>query len=267
MRDSIAIKWRGGESAGYTDVFPAQLFADEGSQVVTHDVVGPRYGHYPAKCKVSVRGVTAHLDYELFPRFNNDHDMLLGVLRIVFRDPDRVSVSKVLWKPRGKSFKPAKVAVVEYSLPRFGSYRPPKSSANRATRRVRERPGQLRFRRLLKVVYGGRCCLSACPVPAALEGAHIDPYVGPASDYPQNGLLLRKDLHALLDSGMVAFHPVTRVAYFAPEARTWPEYKKWHGATRLRAPETPHREYGPSQGALERRWRRFVDEHGHVHQR
>src|SRR5271155_3471993 len=42
-----------------------------------------------------------------------------------------------------------------------------------------------------------------------LEAAHISPYRGLQSNHPQNGLLLRADLHSLFDLGMLAVDPLT----------------------------------------------------------
>ena len=36
-----------------------------------------------------------------------------------------------------------------------------------------------------------------------LDAAHIQPYLGPASNHIQNGLLLTKEFHALFDAGYV----------------------------------------------------------------
>ena len=40
-----------------------------------------------------------------------------------------------------------------------------------------------------------------------LDAAHIQPYLGPRSNHPQNGLLLTKEFHALFDAGYVTVTP------------------------------------------------------------
>ena len=40
-----------------------------------------------------------------------------------------------------------------------------------------------------------------------LDAVHIQPYLGPASNHPQNGLVLRTDLHRLYDAGYVTVTP------------------------------------------------------------
>jgi len=44
-----------------------------------------------------------------------------------------------------------------------------------------------------------------------LDAAHIQPYLGPRSNHPQNGLLLRTDLHRLFDDGYVTVTPQLRL--------------------------------------------------------
>ncbi|MDW4548403.1 HNH endonuclease [Defluviimonas sp. D31] len=76
---------------------------------------------------------------------------------------------------------------------------------------VARRRGQARFRAELLEAYEGRCCISGCDFTEALEAAHIAPYRGPQSNHPQNGLLLRADLHTLFDLGHLAISENFRV--------------------------------------------------------
>ncbi len=50
----------------------------------------------------------------------------------------------------------------------------------------------------------------------ALEAAHIVPYRGEGSHHPQNGLLLRADLHSLFDLGLLAVDSATMKVRLAP---------------------------------------------------
>ena len=70
-----------------------------------------------------------------------------------------------------------------------------------------QRRGQPEFRRKLLEAYGRRCAVTGCDVEAALEACHIIPYKGPETNtnHTSNGLLLRADLHALFDLGLIAF--------------------------------------------------------------
>lgn len=69
---------------------------------------------------------------------------------------------------------------------------------------VEVRPEQALFRRRLFIAYGGRCAVSGCSVVQALDAAHLR-----GRDWRKghnnaiDGILLRKDLHALYDSQLL----------------------------------------------------------------
>ena len=75
---------------------------------------------------------------------------------------------------------------------------------HRALVSIVQRRGQPAFREQLLKLYGSRCAFSGCAVVEVLEAAHIVPYKGPETNHPQNGLLLRTDLHTLFDLGLLA---------------------------------------------------------------
>ncbi len=60
------------------------------------------------------------------------------------------------------------------------------------------------------------------PVEPVLEAAHIQPYLGPASNHVQNGLLLKADVHKLFDAGYVTVTPDYR---FRVSERVRAEYE------------------------------------------
>lgn len=68
------------------------------------------------------------------------------------------------------------------------------------------REGQDRFRTAVLLAYGGRCAVTGANAPAALEAAHIVPYMGPGTNRVSNGLALRADVHRLFDRGALAVH-------------------------------------------------------------
>src|SRR5207244_4015138 len=70
-------------------------------------------------------------------------------------------------------------------------------------------PGVPDFRRRLLKAYGGRCAISDCNCSEALEAAHIRGYGGEETNHVQNGLLLRSDLHSLMDLGKIGVDPHT----------------------------------------------------------
>jgi hypothetical protein len=80
----------------------------------------------------------------------------------------------------------------------------------RAVRQIVARQGQSVFRAALLDAYQGRCAVTGCDAPAALEAAHLRPYRGPDSNTVSNGLLLRADVHTLLDLRLLAPDPGTR---------------------------------------------------------
>jgi hypothetical protein len=83
------------------------------------------------------------------------------------------------------------------------------------------RRGQPKFRDQLLTAYGGRCAITGCNVVDILEAAHIVPYKCPKTSHVTNGLLLRADIHALFDLGLVAVDEDAMVVLLSPElART-----------------------------------------------
>lgn len=102
---------------------------------------------------------------------------------------------------------------------------PPEDSLRaRAARfaKVAVRPEQAAFRRRVFLEYRGACVVTGCTIPEALDAAHRD---GRDWRLGQNrgadGLLLRKDIHALYDAklvsidegGTVTFHPNVEAHY------------------------------------------------------
>lgn len=79
-------------------------------------------------------------------------------------------------------------------------------------RNQKKRIGQAAFRGRVLEAYGGRCTITGANCPEALEAAHIQPFVSLASNHVQNGLALRKDLHALFDTGLITITPSFEVA-------------------------------------------------------
>ena len=84
---------------------------------------------------------------------------------------------------------------------------PPEDLAD-ARRRVQaevvRRQGQGRFRDGLRRAHGDCCAATGNAPPEVLEAAHVDPYLGPQSNRPDNGLLLRADIHTLFDLHLLA---------------------------------------------------------------
>lgn len=71
------------------------------------------------------------------------------------------------------------------------------------------RPDQAAFRDSLMSRYNGRCAISDCDVEATLEAAHVIPFSESIAlrNEPKNGLLLRADIHSLLDRALLVIDP------------------------------------------------------------
>lgn len=72
------------------------------------------------------------------------------------------------------------------------------------------RLGQGTFRVLVTDVYRRRCAVTREKTLPALDAAHIRPYADGGAHEATNGLLLRRDIHSLFDSGYVTITPDLR---------------------------------------------------------
>ncbi|MGF6764826.1 putative RNA-binding protein with PUA-like domain [Paraburkholderia sp. GAS33] len=99
----------------------------------------------------------------------------------------------------------------------------------RVTRGIKIRRGQKNFRDALLAAYDGRCAITGCDIQDVLEAAHITPYLGPETNHVTNGLLLRTDLHTLLDCHLLGIEPATKRVLLAPSLRTSVDYGHLHG--------------------------------------
>jgi len=149
------------------------------------------------------------------------------------------------------------------SLEKAGEFDP--SDDRDARRRIQaaivRRYGSQRFRDALLEAYEGRCAVTGCNVPAALEAAHIKPYNGQKTDYVTNGLLLRGDIHTLFDLNFLGIEPDSlkiTLAYSLDDS----SYKKYNG----RVIGTPSDDtLRPNRQALQRKWKEFQTAGGTTH--
>jgi len=98
-----------------------------------------------------------------------------------------------------------------------------------AVRPVVQRPGQGPFRAKLRQWYGDHCMVTGTKVWDVLEAAHISPHLGPDDDVPQNGLLLRADIHALFDRDLLGIEPDNFRIELHPDIAREDEYKALSG--------------------------------------
>ncbi|MDZ7953236.1 HNH endonuclease [Nostoc sp. DedQUE09] len=107
------------------------------------------------------------------------------------------------------------------------------------------RQGQSQFRQSLLKAYSCKCAITNFDAEAALEAAHIIPYIETENNNPSNGLLLRADLHTLFDLNLIAINPKTMMVHISPILQNT-EYQIIDGI-KLRVPEDkichPKQEY------------------------
>jgi predicted restriction endonuclease len=123
----------------------------------------------------------------------------------------------------------------------------------RIARDVVVRQGQAQCRGALIRAYEGRCAIAGCDSPYTLEAAHIRPYRGEHTNIVANGLLLRADIHALFDLGLLAVNPATRTVVISDQL-SGDHYKSLQGRP-LNLPANP--ELHPNHGLLTERWTWF----------
>lgn len=89
---------------------------------------------------------------------------------------------------------------------------PDQAERKYASRLVRQRLHQARFREAVMSAYGGRCAITGLPEPRLLDAAHI---IGDAEDdglpIVPNGLPLSKVHHAAFDANLIGIDPDYRV--------------------------------------------------------
>lgn len=106
----------------------------------------------------------------------------------------------------------------------------------RVTAAIVRRRGQQAFREALIQRYQGCCMVTGCDVVAVLEAAHIVPYQGMDTNHPENGLLLRADIHTLFDLGLLAISEKLRVIVHPSLLRT--THGELNGRALLLPPDT-----------------------------
>jgi hypothetical protein len=124
----------------------------------------------------------------------------------------------------------------------------------RVLRQIVRRRGQPKFRSTLMTAYSGRCAVTGYEAGDALEAAHIRPYKGPESNTLSNGLLLRADIHTLLDLKLLAINPQNREIAVS-QLLSATQYGSLSGQP-IAEPALPSQR--PSQDALDALWQEFT---------
>ena len=94
--------------------------------------------------------------------------------------------------------------------------------------RVVRREGQGTFKSRLLDAYGRRCAITGERTEPVLDAAHIQPYLGPRSNHPQNGLLLTQEFHTLFDRGFVTVTPELVVRVSPRLQESWGNGKRYY---------------------------------------
>lgn len=108
------------------------------------------------------------------------------------------------------------------------AFPPGTSRTDRVMREIALRRRQATFRDALLQAYGMRCLISECTVSGVLEAAHITPWSSTSNNSPDNGLLLRADVHTLFDLHLLTVTPKGLVQVAPTAARSAP-YDEYHG--------------------------------------
>ena len=114
------------------------------------------------------------------------------------------------------------------------------------------REGQGGFRLRLLDAYGNQCAITGEHTVPVLDAAHIQPYLGPASNHVQNGMLLTKEFHALFDLGYVTITPERTVkvsSHLKKDFANGRRYYPYDGQSLAKLPQDAHLQ--PSEDALE----------------
>lgn len=127
----------------------------------------------------------------------------------------------------------------------------------RIARQICERRGQPNFRNELRKRYGDECLATGCKVLAVLEAAHIKPYQGEKDNHPENGLLLRADIHTLFDLDLLGIEPKSLRIELHPSLADSAAYKHLAGKT-LRCSAKQR----PSKDAMKLRYEQFKERLG-----
>lgn len=116
-------------------------------------------------------------------------------------------------------------------------------------RSIKTRRGQSKFRERLMSAYGSQCVITGCSIEGLLEAAHITPHAEHTDYDVRNGLLLRSDIHTLLDLNLIGIDDTYRVRVSPRLCNT--EYWIYDGQQMNRFPT--HLADNPSREALRQR--------------
>lgn len=112
------------------------------------------------------------------------------------------------------------------------------------------RPQQPAFRAAVMKACESTCAISGCRTEEALEAAHVVPVSQGGGYAPENGILLRRDLHRLFDLDLVAINPTGLAVAVSDQISA--DYKEYVGRKAKLPPKG-----GPKACRFNSRWERF----------
>jgi putative restriction endonuclease len=116
---------------------------------------------------------------------------------------------------------------------------------------VLPRLGQGSFRIIVTDAYERRCALTNERTLPALDAAHIKPFALSGENEISNGILMRKDLHALFDRGYITINPSLKIEVsrkIRDEFENGRDYYRLHG-NKIREPVLAG--YKPSRESID----------------
>jgi hypothetical protein len=246
----------------WVEDFPEDEFSEECKNQPRRIWMYHNRGKRKEKCVVeytlTVCATEAFLNYG--GRFRDvnaadDRDIYIGITRIRFTDDSRSMVRDVAWQDEGKKrFVDYDIRTSWSQLSSDSHFKPPdRDSRQRDWINSVLRPGQLRFRRMLLDNYGSSCCMTGVALEETLEAAHIMPYRGFEFDHPENGLLLRADLHRLFDKLLISVNPDTFKIILSSTLQNDPHYSCLDKENII----FTRKSLRPSKKALRDHWHRF----------
>lgn len=122
---------------------------------------------------------------------------------------------------------------------------------NKVYRQITARRGQPKFREKLRKRYNDTCVITGCKIIEVIEAAHIQGYRDEKDNHPQNGLLLRADIHTLFDLDLIGIEPDTLKVRLSKSILN-SEYADLDGKSIYIGNK------GPNKEALRVRWSEFI---------
>jgi len=200
MPDAFWIKWKDGDAKDSVDVLSTQLFAAELSgKEILHPITHPRRSTFLAKCALEIANNVATLAYPKDEKNRWFH----GTLKIIFRDHTRQTIKEVLWADEDTN-RFENLSPDFHREPGVDQEARDEVERQKHLGNIARRPEQIAFSAKLRELYQERCAVTGCATAKVLEAAHIRVKKGKDINDLKNGILLRADIHALFDAGLIS---------------------------------------------------------------